>query len=270
MSKLIVLGSGNAQALSCFNTCFAIANENEYFLVDAGGGNGILRQLSLNQIPLSNIHHLFISHSHSDHLVGVIWLVRMIGSLMDKGAYQGNLKIYCHAELVATIKSIVSLTVQERFYRFFDERMIFQALTDGEEQEINGERFRFFDIASEKCRQFGFHYTTNSGFRVLFAGDEPLREELAAYLRSCELLLHEAYCLYAEREIFEPYEKFHVTVKEAAELAEKYAIKHLLLWHTEDSQLERRKLVYSTEAALYYGGSVWVPDDNEVLELPLK
>ena len=38
MEKLIVLGTGNATVTKCYNTCFALKKENEYLLVDAGGG----------------------------------------------------------------------------------------------------------------------------------------------------------------------------------------------------------------------------------------
>ena len=43
--KLIMLGTGHAMVTQCYNTCFAIENNGEYFLVDAGGGNGIMSQL---------------------------------------------------------------------------------------------------------------------------------------------------------------------------------------------------------------------------------
>ena len=35
--ELIMLGTGNAMVTKCYNTCFALRNEEEYFLVDAGG-----------------------------------------------------------------------------------------------------------------------------------------------------------------------------------------------------------------------------------------
>ena len=39
--KLTMLGTGNATAIHCYNTCFTLSNEKGYFLVDAGGGNQI-------------------------------------------------------------------------------------------------------------------------------------------------------------------------------------------------------------------------------------
>ena len=46
MEKLIVLGTGNASVTKCYNTCSIIQDEKgKYFMIDAGGGNGILTQL---------------------------------------------------------------------------------------------------------------------------------------------------------------------------------------------------------------------------------
>lgn len=49
MEELYVFGTGNAQATHCYNTCFAIKDGDEFFMVDAGGGNGILGILGKNE-----------------------------------------------------------------------------------------------------------------------------------------------------------------------------------------------------------------------------
>ena len=43
--KLTILGTGNAAVTECYNTCFVLSEKDDYFLVDGGGGNGILHQL---------------------------------------------------------------------------------------------------------------------------------------------------------------------------------------------------------------------------------
>ena len=43
--RLVMLGTGNALATRCYNTCFILEEGERYFLVDAGGGNGILSRL---------------------------------------------------------------------------------------------------------------------------------------------------------------------------------------------------------------------------------
>lgn len=58
MEELYVFGTGNAQATRCYNTCFAIKDGDEYFMVDAGGGNGILRILEDMDVDLCHIHNI--------------------------------------------------------------------------------------------------------------------------------------------------------------------------------------------------------------------
>ena len=50
--KINILGTGDALATKCYNTCFVLEENNKYFLVDAGGGNGILVQLEKANISL--------------------------------------------------------------------------------------------------------------------------------------------------------------------------------------------------------------------------
>lgn len=40
-----ILGTGNALATQCYNTCFTLHGKKGLLVVDAGGGNGILTQL---------------------------------------------------------------------------------------------------------------------------------------------------------------------------------------------------------------------------------
>lgn len=45
-TRLVILGTGNAMATRCYNTCFALCPPGgDILLVDAGGGNGIFRQM---------------------------------------------------------------------------------------------------------------------------------------------------------------------------------------------------------------------------------
>ncbi len=62
--KLHILSTGNGGAIKYYNTCFAIENNGEYFLVDGGGGNQILNQLEYANINISKIHNIFLSHNH--------------------------------------------------------------------------------------------------------------------------------------------------------------------------------------------------------------
>ena len=80
-------------------------------------------------------------------------------------------------------------------------------------------------------------------------------------------LMSEAFCLYEDRNRFQPYEKHHSTVLDAARLAEELQVKNLILYHTEDRTLDTRKHRYKAEAETAFSGQVFVPDDLEKIML---
>lgn len=267
MEQLYVFGTGNAQAVNCYNTCFAIRRDQDYFMVDAGGGNGILKILADMKVDLNQIHHIFVTHEHTDHILGIVWMVRMAAAGMKKGTYEGNLNIYCHPGLTDTISTLCRLTLQGKFYKMIGERILLIPVTDGETRRILSYDVTFFDILSTKAKQFGFTTVLENGKRLTCAGDEPFNPACLSYAEGSQWLLHEAFCLYADRERFQPYEKHHSTVKEACELAESLKIPNLVLWHTEDKDLSRRKERYTAEGREFYHGNLLVPDDREILSL---
>lgn len=267
MDKLIVLGTGHAGVTKCYNTCFIITNDKEYILVDAGGGNGILVNLQKAQIPLNKIKAAFVSHKHTDHILGMIWVIRIIGHLILGGHYEGNLTIYCHAELVHTIQLITTATLDKKITDLIGKRIILHTVADGDIENLGSYRTTFFDIHSSKTKQFGFKVNLANGKVLTFLGDEPYNSVCQKYVSNSDWLLSEAFCLYSEREIYQPYEKHHSTVKEASELAAELNVKNLVLWHTEDGNLSKRKELYTKEGKLYYEGNLYVPDDLEMLEL---
>ena len=77
--KLTMLGTGNALVTECYNTCFVLEENNQYLLVDGGGGNGILHQLKHAGINWKNIKSIFVTHKHLDHITGIIWIIRIRG-----------------------------------------------------------------------------------------------------------------------------------------------------------------------------------------------
>ena len=78
MERLIVLGTGAANALRYYNTCFMLQGPQGGLLVDGGGGNGILVQLEKAGLSILDLTDIFVTHQHIDHTLGVIWLVRMV------------------------------------------------------------------------------------------------------------------------------------------------------------------------------------------------
>ena len=257
--KMIMLGTGNATVTQCYNTCFVLQENDRYFLVDGGGGNGLLHQLEAAHLNWQDMRTIFVTHKHVDHLLGILWMVRMICQNMSRGNYEGEAVIYGHEEGIRLIRSMSEM--------LFAKKEVQYLLFRSEEKEILGRKVTFFDIQSTKAKQFGFCMDLGNGEKLTCCGDEPYKECEEKYARGSKWLLHEAFCLYGQADIFKPYEKHHSTVKDACELAEKLQVKNLVLYHTEDKNIACRKEKYLEEGKRYYKGNLFVPDDLEVMEL---
>lgn len=261
---LTMLGTGHATVTKCYNTCFVLQENDEYFMVDAGGGNQILTILEQQNIPLTKIHDLFITHAHSDHILGVVWIVRMIGQMMNKKEYSGDLKIYAHEQVIEGLQAMCNIVLMKKITDLFEDRIKFIRLQDGDSYTILNREVTFFDIQSTKLLQYGFKIQEES---LLFCGDEPLKKELYQNGLGVKYLLHEAFCRASECEKFKPYEKHHSTVKDACCMAEELKVENLVLMHTEDSHIQDRKKLYTDEGKKFFSGNLFVPDDGECIEI---
>ena len=270
MNQITMLGTGNATVSQIYNTCFVLQTSSTLMLVDAGGGNGILAQLKKVNVQISDIHHLFVTHAHTDHVLGVIWVIRMVAQC--KG-YEGLLHVYGNDKVMKVIKTIIDMILAKKQLAKVAERVVFHQLEDGDSFEVGDMKLECFDIQSTKEKQFGFRAelpsSDESGKPLVLAclGDEPYNEQNRRYIVGADWMMCEAFCLYADRDTFKPYEKCHSTALDAGKLAEELGVKNLILYHTEEKTLANRKENYTREAAENFKGRIFVPDDLEVIEL---
>lgn len=267
MEKLHILGTGNAMVTQCYNTCFAIEKDGKYFMTDTGGGNGILARLKDANIGIHELEHLFISHNHIDHILGAIWIIRAYGAYITKHTNHVKLKIYAHEGVIEILNAMTKMLLNQKQARSLEGELELISINDGDELTVYEWQIRFFDILSTKDKQFGYEIKLASNKKLIFLGDEPYRDEFESFCINADYLLHEAFCLYFQREQFKPYAKHHVTVKEACENGAKLKVKNLILYHTEDKNYLNRKELYLNEGKDYYSGNLLVPDDLEVIEL---
>ena len=272
-----MLGTGNAIVSGIYNTCFLLDTPNTKLMVDAGGGNGVLGQLKKVGVGIADIHHLFVTHAHTDHVLGVIWVIRMVAQC--KG-YEGKLHVYSHDKVMKVIKTIIDMILAKKQLAKVAERVVFHELKDGDAFEVGDIHMQCFDIHSTKEKQFGFRAelpmsdtNTSAGSsasdKLILAclGDEPYNEQNRQYVEHADWMMCEAFCLYADRDTFKPYEKCHSTALDAGKLAAELGIKNLVLYHTEEKTIATRKQAYTKEAAENFKGRIVVPEDLEVIEL---
>lgn len=261
--ELIILGTGDATSIEYYNTCFLLREKNQCFLTDAGGGNGIFRQLKLAGIEISSIRDIFVTHRHSDHLLGIFWMLRMEARGIMDGKYEGEFRIYAHEEVIHIIQTAAPLFLQEKEARLIGEKGPIRLITvnDGETMDILGRQITFFDIHSTKAKQFGYMMEIEPGEKLTCCGDEPYHESAYRYAYASKWLLHEAFCLETEAERFRPYEKHHSTVVDACKNAQMLQAENLILYHTKDNRPVDRQETYIQEGEIYFSGHLWVPED---------
>lgn len=264
--KINMLGTGNAMATKCYNTCFVLSNEKGYILIDGGGGNRLFTRLEEAGIDIRDLSHVILTHAHLDHIMGIIWLVRYFAQNTLAGKIQHDLNIYGHNVVLEKLRAICKMLITPKQYSIIDEHIHLITVEDGDIHRIQDVNITFFDIHSTKEKQFGFTAEYDDK-RLTCLGDEPYEASEAIYVKDADYLLSEAFCLYNEADIFRPYEKHHSTVKDAALIASENNIKNLILYHTEDSHISERKMLYTKEAELYFKGNIYVPDDLDTIEI---
>ena len=267
MEQLTVLGTGFAVATKCYTTCFTISDGTEHFMIDTGGGSGVLTNLERLAISYNQVHHIFLSHCHTDHVMGAVWMIRMIGQSMQKGDYEGSLHLYCHKNIADGLLQMCRFMLSPRLLPLFGERIIFHCLADGMTFTITGRKTTFFDTCSHKAVQYGVKVELLNGKTITYLGDEPYNPDCAQHAEDVDYLMHEAMCPEAEEAVYHPHKIAHSTVKDAAEQAAQLGVSNLILHHTEDNTLSTRKERYTAEAKQYYEGNVYVPDDLEIIYL---
>lgn len=266
MLRLVMLGTGHAMVTKCYNTCFVIDSDHGSVMVDAGGGNGILTQVEKAGLDWPKIRALFVTHAHTDHILGGIWVLRKINTLIKRNRYDGFFKVYGLAQNLNYLRYNCDFLLNDPL----SEQIQFIPINGEDKFTECGIEFEAIDINSTKQAQLGFRAVvsnSDNALAMVCLGDEPCHETSENYVRNADWLLAEAFCLRSGQELFHPYEKHHSTAYDVGKTAERLGVKNLLLYHTEDSDLKNRAKRYAEEAGENFKGNIFVPDDLEVIRI---
>ena len=175
--ELLMLGTGHAMVTRCYNTCFLLSGNGERLLVDAGGGNGILVQLEKAGVSVDEIHTIYVTHKHVDHVMGVIWMIRTICQNINRGTYRGTLTVCAHQELLDIIRSIVMMLIREKETRHIGSRVLFVPVADGEESALRRELAPYMDLCPWPTGRRG----KSSGIRPFSSTCAPSRRSSSVF-----------------------------------------------------------------------------------------
>lgn len=263
-NEIIMLGTGSAFPQHFYHSCFLLRSLHDTILVDGGGGMEVLRRIEEAGTPLRHLHHMFVSHVHTDHIFGAVWVIRRLIQFSLEGTYDGVFTVYANSEVTNAIMTICKLTLLPQYFERMQQMTKIVTVNDGQTLTIGPNmNLRFIDSKSNGCLQYGFIATLHGGTRVAFLGDESLTDRNRESVSGVDHLICGAYCSYADRDIFHPYEKHHHTVRDVAAMAAIAKVKNLILCHCEDRAPALRQEHYRAEASEMFNGTVKVPVDME-------
>ena len=123
-----------------------------------------------------DMREIFVTHKHVDHIMGVVWMIRMICQHMKQGQYEGEATIYGHEEVIRILKEMAEMLYPKKQTCYIGDRLHLVVVEDGEERTIMGHKTTFFDIQSTKAKQFGFCMDMGNGDKFTCCGDEPYND----------------------------------------------------------------------------------------------
>ncbi len=171
------------------------------------------------------------------------------------------------------IERLMSLIGQEKLYhRQINEWLISYIFIDETNSITIGDReLQPINMYSQKDEQYGF-ILHSSNKKIIFFGDEAidvLQRDDQDVLSDADRLLCEAFCTDIEKEIKEPYKKWHITGKDAGNIGKELKARNMIISHIQDNTenriIQRDEVKKDVESV--YSGKVYVPYDNETIDL---
>lgn len=124
--SVTVLGSSSAMPTSTrFPSAHVLNAHERFFLIDCGEGTQM--QLRRMHIKLSKINHIFISHLHGDHTLGLVGLISTFNLIGRKS----DLHIYAHKELEKNLLYNINFFIDELNFK-----IVFHCLAPNRHQVI--------------------------------------------------------------------------------------------------------------------------------------
>ena len=272
--------------------CIAFRHNGIVILFDVG--ECCQKQLIKYKIGFGKIRHVFISHLHLDHFLGVFGLIETLRLCTNVSEETFNIYspndfrkllfnkwpfIKCHRlknNLTFqfngfSVKAFRVKHEQEAFgfvikeddkIKFYEEKAkelgikgeMFKVLLEKGKIEVNGKKIKLEDVSYIK-----------KGRKIVYTGDTAFSENIVKESINANVLIHEA--TFDETMEEDAKKKLHSTVKDAAITAEKANVKTLILTHISARYKKEDEEMLINQAKKYYNGNVIIAYDGMKYEV---
>jgi ribonuclease Z len=301
--RIIFLGTGGSWPTMKRNvSSLAIKRGSEILLFDCG--EGTQRQFQQSNLSFMQISKIFITHFHGDHFLGLPGLIQtmqlndrdtplhiygpkgmeeLTDHLLTLGYFRPSYEIISHDitngdEVEFEEYSIHVLKVKHNVPAFsycLEEQQRPGKFNKPKALELGipeGPLFSKLQCGQTITLVNGMQITpdmilgpSRKGRKIVISGDTMPCEEMIAFSKNADVLVHEATFDSELEDIAKDYG--HTTAAQAAEIAKKAGVEKLFLVHVSPRYLDYR--VLENDARKIFVQS-FVPKDFQEIEVPLK
>jgi ribonuclease Z len=246
-----MLGTGDPLSEERVQSSMAVSlAHDEHLLIDTTSGTSILRQLRDARIAPVGIRHLFITHRHFDHAGGLAPLLVTLVPFDD-----ARITVYGALDTLHAMRAVLALTIPG-VEDWLGRRLAWQALTDGESARFGNAEITAFSV-DHGIECMGLRIQ-QGGVHIVFSADTRPCQNLIAFARDADILIHEAF---GTTEMADQAHMYgHSTATDAAMSGREAHVRRLLLTHFRDCR-HADPAAIRTEAEGVFGGPVEIAED---------
>ncbi len=236
--KIIILGSGTPRVnIDRFSQSILIEHKQDKFLFDTG--RGALLRLNQSNILPNEIHNIFFTHLHSDHILGFADIL-MTGWVYHR---KSPLNIYGPKGTKNFVESTIrsykeDINVRSSPPESLDKNNLKSNITviqDGYKLEKNGLTIEAFSVKHEPfTHAFGFKIF-NEKYCMIISGDTTYTENIIKQAQNCDILIHEI--AHASEHTLQKFPKargvisYHTDIKQISKIVNKAKPRLTILNH---------------------------------------
>ena len=265
--RVVFLGTGGALNPERYQAAMLVQAADTSFLLDVGGGLGIVRRLLACEVDPLSVRHIVLSHRHLDHVGGLEPLLMYVFyAAYRTGAPPPAVDVHALPGSAAAIRASLA-AADASADRVFGERLHWRTPKPGKPEELEG-RATLTLVPVDHLPPGGEAagcVVSADGARIVYSGDTRPCDALIDAARGADLLIHEVGGTEARAELL--HRVGHSTAADAGRVAAQAGVRALAMFHTPapiwvspaDLLAEARRHAPGVEVFLSEDGMVWRP-----------